>query len=119
MRFMFLIHHDEAESAKMTPAQWQEVATDYAAFNAALVKAGGSPGQRLKPSSAATSVRNRDGKTEVLDGPYAETREQFAGYFTVDTPDLDQAIAWATRCPSSRFGCIEIRPLHEQTAGQA
>jgi hypothetical protein len=112
MHYMMLIHHDDS----LEPDQdWQKIAADYAAFNEALLKASGSPGRRLKPSSAATSVRIRQGKTEVLDGPYADTKEQFAGYFTIEAESLDQAIAWAQRCPSSRFGTIEIRPIAEGT----
>lgn len=116
MHFMLLIHNDEERLAK---ADWSAVAADYAAFNQALEKAGaGHPGQRLQPASAATSVRVANGKTEVLDGPYADTKEQFAGYFTIDVPDLDQAIAWAARCPSAQYGVIEIRPLHDATNEQ-
>lgn len=111
MRYMMLIHHDDAALAS---APQKELYADYMAFNEALTKAGGSPGQRLQQASAATSVRSRNGKTEVLDGPYADTREKLAGYFTVDAADLDEAIAWAQRCPSSRFGTIEIRPIIEQ-----
>lgn len=106
MRYMFLIHHDEAALAKAPPT----LLSDYAAFNEALVKAGGIPGERLAPSGAATSVRVRDGRSDVLDGPYADTREQLAGYFTIEAADLDAAIAWAERCPSVRYGVIEIRP---------
>jgi hypothetical protein len=58
-------------------------------------------------------VRQRDGKTDVLDGPYADTKEQLAGYFFVTVDTLDEAIAWAKRCPSSKYGSIEIRPLAE------
>lgn len=107
MRYMMLIHHDEEALANADQAKlWGE----YAAFNEALKKVG-EPGKGLQPSSAATTVRLRNGKTDVLDGPYADTKEQFAGYFTVDVPDLDQAIAWAARCPSAQYGSIEIRPL--------
>ena len=88
------------------------IAGEYAAFNEALGKAAGSQtGERLQPSSAATTVRQEDGKTDVLDGPYADTKEQFAGYFFVEAEDLDGAIAWAKRCPSSKHGAIEIRPV--------
>jgi hypothetical protein len=111
MRYMMLIHNDDAALAA---APQQELYADYAAFNEALIKAGGSPGNRLHPSSAATKVRIRNGKTDVLDGPYADTKEQFAGYFTIDAPDLDEAIAWAQRCPSAKYGTIEIRPIVEQ-----
>jgi len=91
MRYMLLIHHDEAAlAAADQKALWGE----YAAFNEALQKAG-QPGERLQPSSAATTIRRRDGKAEVLDGPYADTKEQFAGYFIIDARDLDEAISWA------------------------
>ena len=111
MRYMMLIHHDEAALAKAPPSLWGE----YAAFNDALAKAGAgtSAGERLQPSSAATTVRKGNGKADVLDGPYADTKEQFAGYFFVDVPDLDAAISWAERCPSSKYGSIEIRPIVE------
>jgi hypothetical protein len=107
MKYMMLIHHDEAALAAADQGQlW----ADYGAFNEALKKVG-QPGNALQPSSMATTVRVRDGKSEVLDGPYADVKEQLAGYFTIDVPDLDAAIEWAQRCPSSRYGAIEIRPL--------
>lgn len=110
MRYMLLIHHDE-EALEQAPKQ--QLWTEYAAFNAALAKAGAgfAAGERLESSSAATTVRVGDGESKVLDGPYADTKEQFAGYFMIDVADLDEAIAWAKRCPSSRYGAIEIRPI--------
>ncbi|HEY8593727.1 MAG TPA: YciI family protein [Devosiaceae bacterium] len=110
MRYMMLIHHDEEALAA---APRKELYADYAAFNEALAKAGKgmSAGERLQPASAATTVRQHADGAEVLDGPYADTREQLAGYFLIDVADLDEAIAWARRCPSSRYGAIEIRPL--------
>jgi len=112
MRYMMLIHHDEVALAN---APQRELWADYAAFNEALQKAGGgmAAGERLQPASAATTVRFGDNRTEVLDGPYADTREQLAGYFLIEVDNLDEAIAWAKRCPSSRYGSIEIRPLAE------
>ena len=112
MRYMMLIHHDE--SALATAPQ-KDLWADWAAFNEALNKAGAgnSAGERLQPSSGATTVRQRDGKTDVLDGPYADTKEQFAGYFFITVPDLDEATAWAKRCPASKYGAIEIRPVVE------
>jgi hypothetical protein len=117
MRYMMLIHHDEQALAA---APQQQLWAEYAAFNEALAKAGAgfSSGERLQPSAAATSVRVTSGKTDVLDGPYADTKEQFAGYFMIDVPDLDQAIAWATRCPSSKYGVIEIRPFWVEAANK-
>jgi hypothetical protein len=108
MKYMMLIHHDDAALAR---ANHQELGADYAAFNEALAKAGISTGMRLKPASAATSVRVRDGKTEVIDGPYADTKEKLAGYFVIDVASVDEAVAWAQRCPSSRYGTIEARPV--------
>jgi hypothetical protein len=68
-------------------------------------------GERLQPSTAATSVRVADGKSKVLDGPYAETKEQLGGYYMIDVPDLDAALSWASRCPGASLGTIEVRPL--------
>jgi hypothetical protein len=110
MRYMMLIHHDEVALAA---APQKELYADYAAFNEALAKAGEgfAAGERLEGASAATTVRQRAAKSDILDGPYADTKEQLAGYFLIDVADLDEAIAWAKRCPSSKYGSIEIRPL--------
>ena len=109
MRYMMLIHHDEPA---MAAADQKQLWADYAAFNEALSKAqGASSGERLEPAQKATTVRTTGEKTDVLDGPYADTKEQFAGYFFIEADDLDGAIAWAKRCPSSKHGAIEIRPV--------
>jgi hypothetical protein len=108
MKYMMLIHHDDAALAE---ANKPELWADYAAFNEALAKAGGSSGMRLQPASAATSVRVRDGKTDVIDGPYADTKEKLAGYFMIDVATVEDAVAWAQRCPSARYGTIEVRPI--------
>jgi hypothetical protein len=110
VRYMMLIHHDEKALAN---APKQELWAEYAAFNEALAKAGAgfAAGERLESATAATTVRVREGKAKVLDGPYADTKEQLAGYFMIDVADLDEAITWARRCPSSQYGAIEIRPL--------
>jgi hypothetical protein len=68
-------------------------------------------GDRLQPSTAATTVRVADGKTQLLNGPYADTKEQLGGYFLIDVPDLDQALAWAARCPGAVHGTVEVRPI--------
>jgi len=117
MRFMMLIHHDENA---LTPSVYQELRADYGAFVEALAKAEGcAAGERLQPSRLATTVRQNDGATAVLDGPYADTKEQLAGYFVVDVPSLDEAITWAKRCPSSKYGSIEIRPMLDQSSSKA
>lgn len=110
MRYMMVIHHDDAALAN---APQQQLWAEYAAFNEALAKAGAgfSSGERLQPAKAGTVVRMGGGKTEVLDGPFADTKEQFAGYYFIDVPDLDTAVEWAARGPSAKYGAIEIRPM--------
>ena len=68
-------------------------------------------GNRLRPTSEATTVRVKGGKTEVLDGPYADTKEQLGGYYLIDVPDLDAALSWAARCPTAANGTIEVRAI--------
>jgi hypothetical protein len=68
-------------------------------------------GDRLRGISSATTVRVLDGKTQVVDGPYAEAKEQLGGYHVIDVPDLDTALAWAARCPTARRGVVEVRPI--------
>ena len=88
------------------------MSADYAAYNEAMAKAGViRGGERLRPTSATTSVRVRDKKAVVLAGPYAETQEQLGGYYIIETPDIDQAIEWAKKCPAAQFGTIEVRPI--------
>ena len=84
----------------------------YSAFTEALKKAGALMGvNRLQASSAATTVRVANGKSQVLDGPYADSKEQLGGYYVIDVPDLDAAISWAARCPAASHGIVEVRPL--------
>jgi hypothetical protein len=82
------------------------------AYTEALRNAGVLRGQnRLQPSTAATTVRVVEGKSRVLDGPYADTKEQLGGYFLIEVPDLDAAISWAARCPGASHGVVEVRPI--------
>jgi hypothetical protein len=84
----------------------------YGAYTEALKNAGVYTGaERLRPVEMAATVRVNDGKTEVLNGPYAETKEQLGGYFMIDVPDLDAAISWAARCPGASHGIVEVRPV--------
>jgi hypothetical protein len=82
------------------------------AYSEALKQAGALKGSgRLQPTSTATTVRTVDGKQQVLDGPYADTKEQLGGYFLIDVNDLDAALSWAARCPGSQHGIVEVRPI--------
>ena len=112
MQYILLLHADEAGFSKMTPAEQQQGMAAYAAYGEALSKAGAAKGSnRLRPVSDATTVRVVDGKTQVLDGPYADSKEQLGGYFLIDVPDLDAALSWAARCPGASHGIIEVRPV--------
>jgi hypothetical protein len=112
MKYMLLIYNNEAAMASAPEAATKEIVGAYMAYSQAMVDAGVMiAGDRLRPTSAATTVRATDGKTQVLDGPYAETKEQLGGYYLIETPDLDAALSWAERCPGSRYGVIEVRPV--------
>ncbi|HSI53222.1 MAG: YciI family protein [Ramlibacter sp.] len=112
MQYMLLIYANEAGLATMTEAQGKEVMAAYTAYSEALRKAEVLvASDRLKPTATATTVRMASGKTEVLNGPYAETREQLGGFYIVDVPDLDAALSWAARCPGASYGSIEVRPV--------
>jgi len=114
MKYLLMICASEADEAKMTPDEVGKILQAYGAYMDAMGKAGVLLGSnRLRPTGEATSVRVKGGKTEVLNGPYAETREQLGGYCLIDVPDLDAALSWAARCPSSSYGTIEVRPIWE------
>ena len=84
------------------------------AYTEAMTKAGTLVVRhRLRPKTTASSVRVRDGKIEVLDGPYAESKEQLGGYHMIDVADLDAALSWTARCPGAQYGTIEVRPVWE------
>jgi hypothetical protein len=114
VKYMLMICRDEPTWDAMTPAERQQIYAEMLALSQELEARGeylgGNP---LAPSSAATSVRVRDGKRLVTDGPYAETREQLGGYMLIDVEDLDQAIEIAGRMPLARTSTIEIRPVRE------
>lgn len=112
MEYMLMIYSDATAFEAMSPAQKQEGLAAYGAYHQALQQSGVlRDSNRLRPAATATRVRLKSGKTEVLNGPYAETREQLGGYFLVDVPDLDAAIAWAARCPGAAHGVVEVRPV--------
>lgn len=111
MQYMLLIYGEESRmNALETDATG--MSPDYHAYNQALIKAGAMRGgERLRPTSAATSVRMRDQKAIILDGPYAETQEQLGGYYIIEAENLDQALEWAKACPAAKGGTIEVRPI--------
>ena len=119
MQFLLLIYHNEAEYERMPAAQTEPIHKKYRELMAELGEKGKLlGGAQLKSTSTATTVRVRDGKRAVTDGPFAETKEQLGGYFLVEAADLDEAIAIAARIPSVHDGSIEVRPMvvREQAA---
>ena len=114
MKYILLIHDDEKAWGQLTDADRQKMYGEYGEF-IQQIKATGQHlgGHQLQPTSAATSVRVRDGKRLVTDGPFAETREQLGGFYLIDATDLDDAIAIASRIPPARKGTVEIRPILE------
>jgi len=112
MQYLLMLYVNEAGWPKLTKAEQEQGTAAYMAYTEALNKAGVLKGtNRLKPSSAATTVRLANGKTQVLDGPYAEAKEQLGGYYLIDVADLDAALSWAARCPTTGHGVVEVRPI--------
>ena len=112
MRYLLMIHADE-KAMQATPKEEAEARfAAYGAYTKAMREAGAwVGGERLQPSHTATVVRAQNGKKSVLNGPYAEVKEQLGGYYLIEAPDLDGAIAWAARCPGAETGAIEVRPI--------
>jgi hypothetical protein len=112
MQYLLMLYANEAGWAQLPKAQQEQGVAAYAAYSEALTKAGVVRGSnRLQPTSTATTVRLADGKPQVLDGPYPDTKEQLGGYYLIDVPDLDAAISWASRCPTAGHGVVEVRPI--------
>ena len=112
MKYMLLINAEETAADHVDAETMRQMSAPYAAYNEALIKAGAMvSGERLRPSSTGTLVRVRGDRTEVLDGPFADTKEQLGGFYVIEAPDLDAAIAWAARCPGAARGTMEVRPI--------
>jgi hypothetical protein len=112
MQYMLMDYVKEAGWTELPKDEQKQWLGAYTAYLEAMANAGVLKGtQGLMPTSTATTVRVVDGKAQVLDGPYADSKEQFAGFHIIDVPDLDAAIAWAARCPTSLHGVVEVRPI--------
>ena len=112
MQYLLLIYRNEAEAGKLDAAARQRLTAEYGAFTQSIIQGGNfKAGDALQPTTTATTVRVRDGKTMTTDGPFAETREQLGGYYLVEAKDLDAAIAMAARIPGAKTGSIEVRPI--------
>jgi hypothetical protein len=110
MQYMLLIYGNE--EAQPGQAEFRPLMEAYQSFTQDIVKSGKfKAGNRLEPSSTATTVRVRNNQTLTTDGPFAEAREHLGGYYIVEARDLDEAIAIAARVPGARHGAVEVRPI--------
>lgn len=116
MKYMFLIYMDEIAGSKIGKEEmdvYMQGMYDYSdAMNQAGVR---HTTEALHPTSAATTVRIRDGKKVTTHGPFAETKEQLGGFYLIEAANLDEAIEWAARCPGAQWGTIEVRPVVDLT----
>ena len=114
MRYLLMICTDETSIEALGPEEGNAMMAEYGAFGEEMGTRGVlQGGERLRPTSDATSVRVRDGEVLTSDGPFAETKEQIGGYFMVDCRNLDEAIEVAAKIPGARLGTIEVRPVWE------
>ena len=126
MRFMLMLYADEKAGVQIPPERMNKVMEGMAAYQAALTKAGAfvmtSPlaltrdARTIRMEGATVGFKGdsfvaEGGELKVVDGPYAETREQFGGFYIIDVPDMPTALDWATKCPAAQWGSIEIRPM--------
>jgi len=117
MQYLLLIYDNEAKLNALPPAQLVDMYAEYGALTQSLQSSGRFlAGRQLHPVAQATTVRVKDGKQTVTDGPFAETKEQLGGFYMVEAADLDEAVAIAARIPSARTGSIEVRPIVERPA---
>jgi len=116
MKYILMDYVGEAGWPQLTRDEKEHWLGAYRAYMEAMAKAGVLKDSKgLQPTSAATTVRVANGKTQVLDGPYADSKEQLGGFHIIDVADLDAAIAWAARSPTALHGVVEVRPVREGT----
>ena len=112
MQYLLMLYVNEAGWSTLSRTEQERGMAAYTAYNEALTAAAAlRGGSRLQPSSTATTVRTTNGKAQVLDGPFADSKEQLGGFYLIDVPDLDAALSWAARCPAASHGVVEVRAL--------
>jgi len=117
MKYLCLIYNEEKSVYAMPPEALDAVAGECVGFDEALKQNGHFIAcERLQPVTTATTIRLRDGKMSVTDGPFAETKEQLAGFYLIEARDLNDAIRVASKIPPGRLGCVEVRPVWEYKA---
>ncbi|HEX3436498.1 MAG TPA: YciI family protein [Pseudacidobacterium sp.] len=114
MQYMLMLHVSESGWTGLTKVQQEQGMAAYIAYSEALAKAGALRGTNaLLPSATAKIVRVDKVKAQVMDGPYADSKEQIGGYYLIEVPDLDAAVEWAARCPAAGHGTVEVRQIRE------
>jgi hypothetical protein len=110
MKYVLLIHWDEEAGLARPAAEQRAEMAEHGAFVQAL---GGQlvAGERLQPEAAARRVTQKGGRRTIVDGPFAETKEVLGGYYVIECDSIDDATAWAARCPSAKHGTVEVRPV--------
>lgn len=117
MKYLLLIYDDEKGWTKLTEKQQQDGMALYMKLTQDLKNSGHwVASHQLQPIAMATTLRERDGKRLVTDGPYAETREQLGGFYLIEAKNLDEALSIAARVPSAKWGVVEVRPVVERPA---
>jgi hypothetical protein len=112
MQYLLLINDDESQWGSMPEDERNAIYAEYGQFTAELQSSGSLVGaNQLQPASTATVVHVENGKTFTTDGPFAETKEVLGGYYLIDVETLDEALEWAAKLPSARYGHIEVRPV--------
>jgi hypothetical protein len=112
MQYILLIYGEESKWAELTPDQLSAEMGAYFAYTEELVKAGVLvAGDELHPVSTAKTLSLETGKQKVVDGPFAETKEALGGYYLVKADSIEDALAWAAKCPGAKYGRIEVRPV--------
>lgn len=115
MEFMLMAYVQETGWEKLTPEQQKQGMAAYAAYTRSLADAGVlEVNRRLGFSAGASTLRSRDGKTQVLDGPYSDSKEQLGGFYIIDVADRAEAMRWAEKCPAVGHGILEVRELPAQ-----
>ena len=112
MQYLLLIYDREKHWEALPEAELGKVMAEFRAFGESITTSGHYKlGHQLHPTSAATTLREKNGKLSTIDGPFAETKEQLGGFYLIEAKDLDEALAVAARCPGARYGAVEVRPI--------
>jgi hypothetical protein len=111
MRYMMMVYDNEARWTEPTPEEMAKLMEEFDAFHAEIMERGVLIAERLHPTPTATTLRVRDGKRLMTDGPFAETKEQLGGVYVFECRDLDEALDIAAKIPTAKTGSIEIRPV--------